>query len=100
MPPIIEGFEWDEANAEHLLRHNLTPEVVDEVATVGRPILWRKRQRRRQRRSTRRQLIGRDRYGIFWTVVVEPTRERGIWRPITGWPSTPREIDRYWELKR
>jgi len=28
---VIDGFEWDEANTEHISRHGLAPDEVEEI---------------------------------------------------------------------
>jgi hypothetical protein len=31
---VISGFEWDDGNVDHIERHGLTPEEVEEVLLV------------------------------------------------------------------
>ena len=53
-------FEWDEANEEHILRHDVYPEEVEEVF-AGNPYI---------RRNRDRYLVyGRDDSGPYLTVV-------------------------------
>jgi hypothetical protein len=80
-------FQWDEWNLGHAARHGVTPELVLAVAN-GEPVVF---ENEGDGRSGSHVMIGSDEAGRFWTVIVlELTSE--IWRPITGWPSTPSEI--------
>lgn len=37
-------------------------------------------------------MVGQDYGGRFISVPIEPTREVGVWYPVTAWPSKTAEI--------
>ncbi len=86
----VNGFEWDEKNETHSARHQVTPIIAAEVL-CGTPLFFRGR----PRRTATHMMIGPALDGRFWTVHILETAKPGIWRPITGWPSTEREIRLY-----
>jgi hypothetical protein len=86
----ISGLEWDLENESHCARHRLTPIIADEVL-AGRPLFFRGK----PNRTATHMMIGQAIDGRFWTVHLLKTSKEGIWRPITGWPSTSAEIRRY-----
>lgn len=94
--PNIVGLQWDDENREHIGRHRVWQAAVDGMLSGGDWI----EARNKKRRSPRRRLIGRDPDGEMWTVIVEPTRESGFWRPITGWRATLKEIELYDRMRR
>lgn len=78
---ISKDFDWDEANIEHILRHNVVPFEVEE-ACINKPYV----------RKT-----PEDRYLIYGTTdsgkylfIVGIKKERGIFRAITGREMTER----------
>ncbi len=83
---LIE-FEWDEVNETHCARHGLTPVLVEAVKD-GRPKIFRNK----EGRTGTHMMIGADNEGRLWTMIMLPTGRPGIWRAITGWPSTNSEI--------
>jgi hypothetical protein len=85
---VIVGLEWDDENEDRLAPHGLDAVLVTELVESGRWVLVRNT----RTGSRRRRLIGYGPDGRWWTVVPEPSRRPGIWRPVTGWPSSPREI--------
>jgi hypothetical protein len=47
---------------------------------------------------SRMQLIGRTHAGRVLTVLLDPTEDPGVWRPVTGWDAEGEEVklfDRY-----
>ncbi|MBI4321833.1 MAG: hypothetical protein HY675_25345 [Chloroflexi bacterium] len=68
----------------------MPPERVGEV-TEGPYRLLRNKRRRRGKFK----MVGPDAGGTFWTIVLEPTREPGVWRPVTGWQTEPGELSLY-----
>ena len=89
MPITIETWEWDEGNLWKADAHGYTPRTVQEVAG-GRA---RFRENLRGRAATH-QMIGTDARGRCWTLCIMQVRE-GLWRAVTGWPSTRRECEWY-----
>lgn len=86
----INGFEWDEENEAHCARHGFTPIIAAEVLggaplfLPGKPL-----------RTATNAMIGPALDGRFWTAHILETAKAGIWRPITGWPSTKQQIGLY-----
>ena len=79
---IFRDFDWDEANIEHILRHNVAPFEVEE-ACVNKPYVRKTLQ---------------DRYLVYGTTnsgrylfIVGIKKGRGIFRTITGREMTERE---------
>lgn len=81
----VDEIEWDDRNLTHAARHGVTPTVVREVLDQ-RPLF----RRNLAGRSGDHQMIGPDRSGRFWTVILLDLGV-GRWRPITGWPSDNEE---------
>lgn len=40
-------------------------------------------------------LVGPDKSGTFVTLPIDPTPEYGTWRPRTGYPAKPSDVERY-----
>ena len=85
----IRDFEFDSFNIRHLAVHGLTEEMIwdiwldDPVVVPDRPL-----------HSGTHLLIGMDSAGVLRTIaIVCVDDERGLWRPITGFP-TEREDER------
>lgn len=77
----VYAFAIDEDNAEKFAIHGLTESQVDQV--LDSPFVH---YRNRRARRASRLLIGRDHGGQCIVVPIEPTREPGVWRPVTAWP--------------
>lgn len=91
MPLWISGWDWDDSNVGELSRHGLDRRTVLDVAAENPRF-----RRNKRKRAATHQMIGPDRGGRFWTVcILRLHGER--WRAITGWPSTPSEIE--WHRK-
>ncbi len=86
----VQELEWDEVNEEHAWAHGLTPTIAEEVLT-NTPIFLRNK----KGLAGTHLVVGPDRHGRFWTFSILPTRRSGVWRPITGWPSSKGEVVRY-----
>lgn len=85
--PLISAFEWDDENEQHVSRHGLSPDEVDDVL-MSRVAIFRNK----RAGSGLYQLIGRRIDGRFVTVIIEPTLvDSSIWRPITAWLSSTAE---------
>ena len=90
----ILGLEWDDDNLRHILvesPHGLTRLLVETVKDTA-PLLFINEPR--EGRSGTHVMIGPDADGRFWTVILLD-RGLGIWRAITGWPSTKSEMSLY-----
>ena len=78
--PTIEAFWIDNENAAKFAEHGLSVGQVDQMLDSAFVTL--------RNRSDRRGLylvIGRDHGGMCIAVPIEPTHQRGVWRPITAW---------------
>ena len=83
---LFNAFEWDAANIEHVLRHNVAPEEVEE-ACVNRPLV--------RRTTERRYLVygaADDGRHLF---IVGINKGRGVFRAITARDMTEREKSLY-----
>jgi hypothetical protein len=83
-------FSWDERNERHCARHQVTPVLVEEIKD-GAPKFFEND----PGKAGTHMMIGPDGSGRFWTIVIKPSGETGVWRPITGWPSDSAEIRKY-----
>lgn len=93
----LAEFEWDTANVRHILidsPHGITPERCNRLRDDA-PRIFPARQG--PGRSASHMVVARDEDERFWTLIVD-FRGRGLWRPITGWPSTRSEIRLYNEV--
>ncbi len=79
---LFDIFEWDEGNIEHILRHNIIPDEVEE-ACVNKPYV--------RKSADRRYLV----YGITdsgrYIFIVGINKGKGIFRTITARDMTERE---------
>ena len=78
----FKGFDWDEANIEHVLRHNVVPDEVEEVC-VNKPHV-------RKTFEDRYLVYGATDAGRY-LFIVGINKGRGIFRPITARDMTERE---------
>lgn len=83
---LFDKFEWDRGNIEHILRHDVVPDEVEE-ACVNKPYV--------RRSADKRYLI----YGITdsgrYIFIVGVSKEKGIFRTITARNMTEREKSLY-----
>ena len=90
MTSEIRDFEFDYRNLAHLAERNIDANLVLEIL-AGEPVFAVNEPR--PDRSGSHLMIGSAANGRHWTIViVEMDEQLGIWRPITGWPSTRKEI--------
>ncbi|MGI8552277.1 MAG: BrnT family toxin [Dehalococcoidia bacterium] len=87
-------FEWDAGNLNHVIRHRVTPQEVEEA--MGDP------ERRAgaaylKEGEVRQAIIGLTR-GSRLLVVVFTHRGNRV-RTVTAWPASPRDLGRYQEAK-
>lgn len=79
----IESFDWDEENEGHVARHGLRAFDLNDVLESRFGVL-----RNKDDAAGQYRIVGRDFTGRLVTIVVAPTAERGVWRPVTAWPTT------------
>ena len=82
---MIEAWEWDEGNLAKATEHGYTPRTVDQVSQEEP-----KFRKNLKGQAATHQMIGPDFGGRVWTFCVLQVRD-GIWRTVTGWPSTSTE---------
>ena len=82
-------LEWHDDNVEHLARHQITPEEVEEL--FERPTVWR---RGGTDAPDRFRVLGRTAAGRYLAIVVQ-RRDPGLTRPFTGWDMRPHERKLY-----
>ncbi len=91
MPGEIREFEFDDRNLRHLASHEIDANLVLDILT-GEPVIAVNEPR--HNRSGSHLMIGPSAMGRYWTIVIiEVDSEAGVWRPITGWPSTQKELE-------
>ena len=81
----IERFDWDNDN-EAKIAQRFDPDEIDEVLEGAHTIIRNKR-----RRAGTHRLMGRSYGGRLITIVIAPTANPGIWRPISAWLSDSEE---------
>ncbi len=72
-------LEWDDDNVEHLARHGIAPNEVEELFEA--PIIWR---RGGTDAPDRFRVLGLTAAGRYLTIVYQE-RACGVTRPFTGW---------------
>lgn len=85
----IEAWQWDDGNLRKADAHGYTARTVDEVSG-GSP----KFRANLRGRAATHQMIGPDANERLWTFCVLDVSE-GLWRTVTGWPSTAKEREWY-----
>lgn len=91
MPRIrVEGLAFDDRNRAKLLAHRVTIREAYEM-------LWTspKAFKNPSQGGAPYVLIGPTESGRMITLPIDATEEPEIWRPRTGYPSSPRETRRY-----
>jgi uncharacterized protein len=81
---VVE-FEWDDANVEHLARHGITPDEIEEL--FEGPIV---RRRGGTDAPDRFRVLGRTAAGRYLAIVYQQ-KGRDLIRPFTGWDMRPSE---------
>jgi len=85
----IDGFDWDEANIGHILRHAVTPFEIEEAAG-GKHIVISAKTVERERRW---KLFGRTISGRYLVIVF--TIRRRLFRTVTAYEMNPTERSHY-----
>jgi uncharacterized DUF497 family protein len=86
---VIKSLIWDDWNVVHIARHDVLPNEVEEVCTGHRI----EREAYRQRIF----LVGATKKERIVTVILEPTEEQGVYRPITAYDASKRSMKAYQE---
>ena len=82
-------LEWDDDNVEHLARHGIAPNEVEELFEA--PII---RRRGGTDAPDRFRVLGRTAAGRYLAIVYQE-RARGVIRPFTGWEMRAHERELY-----
>lgn len=88
----VNRFEWDSGNTEHISRHNVVPDEVEEVFTDEAAMFFRSR-------SGRFIALGRTEVGRYLTVVYE-RKEGGVIRVVTSFDMDEKSKRRYRRERR
>ena len=88
---VIKSLIWDAWNVAHIARHDVLPEEVEEVCAGNRIV----REAYRQRIF----LVGTTKIGRILTVILEPTEDQVVYKPITAYDASNRSIKAYQEEK-
>jgi hypothetical protein len=85
--PSLEP-DWDEDNINHIAKHGLRPEQVEEVyyGEGPYPTLALKTKKRGRIAEYRYQLWGTDVSGMYIEAIIAPYPEYGLWRCVTAFP--------------
>lgn len=97
MPQVeIDYLDWNDDNEDHIRRH-VDPHDVQELFESRNWILARNK---RNQPGQRLRMIGQTIGGAYLTVIVSPTSDDRIWRPVTAYLSEWREIHLFERTKR
>ncbi len=88
----VDKLEWDSQNIEHIARHKVVPEEVEEVC--------HDKYITRRSYDNRILLIGPTQSGRMLAIVLNPTKKRRVYRPVTARPASSKEIRQYDEESR
>ena len=86
----VTDLKFDDANTDKLHSHGVTVREARQVLLNAPRFL-----RNRSEGGAPFVLIGPTFGGRFITLPIDPTDERGVWRPRTGYPSRANERARY-----
>ena len=84
---VVE-FEWDDDNVEHLARHGIAPDEVEDL--FDGPTV---RRRGGTNAPKRIRVLGRTAAGRYLAIIQQ--KSRGVIRPFTGWDMCPYERQQY-----
>ncbi|MEK6407866.1 MAG: BrnT family toxin [Acidobacteriota bacterium] len=87
--------EWDDDNVEHIARHRVEPEEVEEIIYEDCYPSWIMRGRRRVVHETRWRLYGQTCAGRYLIVVAALYPQSGVWRAVTAMEMDRRTRRRY-----
>lgn len=82
-------LEWDDDNVDHLARHSISPEEVEEL--FASPVI---RRRGGTDAPDRFRYLGRTASGRYLAIIGQE-RTRTLIRPFTGWDMRPHERSLY-----
>jgi len=77
---VVRRLIWDSWNIDHIARHDVTPEEVDELCQAD-PLV-------QQGKKGRLALSGLTLAGRFLVVILDPEPEPGVYYPVTAHPAS------------
>jgi uncharacterized DUF497 family protein len=86
----VRRLVWDEWNVEHIARHEVTPEEVEQVCQ-GEPMTS-------ETYSDRLRVVGPTDASRMLTVILAP-EGKGVYYPVTGRPASRKERRLYEDSK-
>lgn len=92
--------EWDDNNSEHIARHGVEPEEVEEIVYEDCHASWIVHARRRGIRETRWMVFGQTCGGGYLVAVIAPYPRRGVWRAVTARDMERHTRRRYQQWRR
>jgi len=91
---LIHELLWPMDRVEHIARHGITPDEVEEVC-LGRPLILRAKS---QGESPAYYVLGQSKQGRYlFAVILRFADGKGF--PVTARPMTPKERRRYQDWK-
>lgn len=76
----IRQLIWDAWNIEHISRHNVTPEEVDEIC-MAEPLV-------QQGSNDRLAVSGKTNAGRFLVIILDPESKPGVYYVVTAFPAS------------
>lgn len=92
--------EWDDDNVEHIARHGVEPEEVEEIVYEDCHPSWIVRSSRRGVREVRWTIFGQTCAGRYLIAVIAPSPKRGVWRAVTARGMERRTRRRYQQWRK
>lgn len=86
----VERLEWWPDNIAKLHEHRISPREVDSILVADDWVVATQPDYPDQLR-----MIGPTTAGRLLTIVLAPTEEPAVWRPVTGWDAAISEIAYY-----
>ena len=92
--------EWDDDNVEHIAKHGVEPEEVEEIVYEDCYPSWIVRGHRRGIREVRWTVFGQTCGGRYLIAVIAPYPKRGVWRAVTAREMELRTRRRYQKWRK
>jgi uncharacterized DUF497 family protein len=92
--------EWDEDNVEHISRHGVEPEEIEEIVYEECHPSWIGQVRGRRIREPRWVVLGQTCDGRYLLAIVAPYPQRGVWRAVTARDLGDRARRRYQQWRK
>lgn len=87
--------EWDEDNIQHIAKHGVEPEEVEEIVYEDCHASWVVRGRRHGVSELRWVVFGQTCAGRYMVAVVAPYPRRKLWRAVTAFDMRKSVLRRY-----